>query len=1676
MSNSNNAEQIKFQVEGAYDGKPLQAMVRDLKAAAEMVDKLNAALSTGLPASLRKSQAEMSAVIDKIVPHGRAAGGEKPLAVADIAKAFSQPYERVAEWMRKNIGKAGGYMPRSGPDAMPGLFRSVESAKKAWAQYVEQQMSSITTGTLAALMKGGGGGGGGPVNVNATASGANVKAEVAGQITLVIPAAQIRATVSGEVAAKGVGAPGGGAGGTAVGAGASSTKGGKRRTLGTLPDDLGAGVTATSLLDTGKKQILTVSRREGARRLITEKYDVESKDLLSTTLTDPSAQAALRRFNLLKRQAAAEVSRVQAGLRGRPQPEVLTGMNAAALAAQQRLQGFVGSPDFARLPADVQAEVLEEVSRLGQGYEARGTGYARQGQNAQAKAAAAAEKERLKTAAAKITARWHRDTGAASGDAWGTQAAQVNRYRDLAELFQGGQSQRDLEQRRQQLLVGRLKKGQNPWNTATPAIRLSGVPAEVAHLFKEGEIITGPSHNDIRAKIIQRIDADRIAQGATQQLVSMYPGRYGGKMEHLFQSATGELQSFMGVAGSSLNWEEQERARRAERLKDLRQFRADRRNLAPDTGNAALASRYEGLAWQAQGKLDLVGKGLQGQALGRWVGQQSLLARSDRAAALAAGTAVGDNLRAGMAYHNRLSGALMAAAELAEGQQAEKFYNAALSHWEKADTLAKRIAGLKPPKPSSRAPGGGSPADQQRGLVSHGLSGFTPTGFLKNLGTVTGWGLAANTAMQGFNFVGDSGARAMQIETQTARLGQIFRGVGGTAQQLTNDVLKLAAAEGRSSDEAMESAVQWSRLGLTRKQVNEAVRTSLVAANVAEISASEATEHLSSLMAVYGLRVSELNSALGMLNQTSNTLNVTNKDLLDGLSRSAGVAKQAGMGFAELQGHIAAIVSATGQTGTMAGNAMKSILVSLSDPTVQDQLRTRFGISVADTEGKISMGRLWSGYQGLSPQQQQQVNLLVAGKNQATRFVADMDNYVLAVRKAYEAQLNLNSAEKENVLIKQTLQKQLTGLRSEWDVLVNQTGTAKQDILGGQSVLEVGGRAARTARLGLQLLQDPFKPLAELESMIPGFGWVKRFNAWSDENARSRTKNPGLFARHWEEQMNMIEDLVNPGARWERLLGDAGENAGISAKGRFETAFKLQEIGQGLGSMGSNSRYAQAKVFEGWDLPGGAGPAIAAALRSGDAGKAQALLAEAAQQLRQQGSQDLVNSRATLRARVKILQAQGGPEAEAQVQELLGKRNNIALEEPEYLEPFALARRRGFVRAMDALRGGALGTLFGQQRGGTAYAEEQQRLALDLFTAQAKEDTLKNSALGGSALDNTLRGQMLEEAMRLRQGATGPAGALRLSVARLHDRRGFWDQSARFEAGQYAVGLTPGEQLLGQMNFLQNRQRTPAGNVTDEDATRGLSRANQLYETQRGVLERIVTLTREQKQLTIEIGHENSKALLISSPGERLRRVAVGNLVRSGRLGAAQMMALDPGAASMAFEMMGGDAGYRQRRELAALTNFRTPEEVLASPLLTDEAKAAYRRGDRRLVQRDIAEVRAGRVSQQQIELAEAYARNRAPWAKAQNANSQSAVMAEGLDELDKVARQTAEGFAKVRDSAYDVADALVTLKSFVEDVLNVPRAPSAPPARPRDVNTGYKQSPTGAAATAHAAYSTKMR
>lgn len=318
---------------------------------------------------------------------------------------------------------------------------------------------------------------------------------------------------------------------------------------------------------------------------------------------------------------------------------------------------------------------------------------------------------------------------------------------------------------------------------------------------------------------------------------------------------------------------------------------------------------------------------------------------------------------------------------------------------------------------------------------------YSSKNFLTNTANVALWASSV-AALYGSLALAGKGLRGlMEIEQATAILTQVFRGGEAEALRLRDGVLSLGAAYGRSSKEALDAAVRFSRIGMTRAEVLEATAVALKAANVAEIDSATAAEQLSSIYAAYGLRVSDLRVVLNELNTVSNKYNATNKDMLNGIARTSGIAKQAGLGLNELIGIIGSGVGRTGRSGSEFGNAVKSIIVALSNPAMQTKLKDSFNFDTLDSNGEIKnfsdiLGELTVKYNELSNAEKQAMVQMVAGKMQASRMTVMLDGYVQSQVLAIQANRDLSSAESENAKIRATMQSQLTGLTTQFEGFV----------------------------------------------------------------------------------------------------------------------------------------------------------------------------------------------------------------------------------------------------------------------------------------------------------------------------------------------------------------------------------------------------------------------------------------------------------------------------------------------------------------------------------------------------------------------------------------------------------------------------------------------------------------
>ncbi len=838
----------------------------------------------------------------------------------------------------------------------------------------------------------------------------------------------------------------------------------------------------------------------------------------------------------------------------------------------------------------------------------------------------------------------------------------------------------------------------------------------------------------------------------------------------------------------------------------------------------------------------------------------------------------------------------------------------------------------KPPKPTP---------------MQNALQAFTPMGFATHLVKVSGWATAVGVLYKSLELAQYSLHRFIAVGEEMAHLSVVFRGVGGSARQLTDDVMQLAVANGRSTEEAMESATEWSRLGLNRAQVNEVVKVSMVAANVAQISTGESTKQLSSLMHIYRLQVSDLNGVLGMLTNSSLKYNVTLDDLFQGLDRSAGVAKEAGMGLAELQGLLAATVGKTGQSGVIVGNTIKSILVQFSNPTIQKLMRGQ-GIEVTTKGGGLKSGSeilrdTFVRYQGMDARTRGDFSRQIAGRFGAARFVGMMDGYVEAQKLAIDGQLHLNAAQVANVAILATMKAQLIGVKAEWDRLMVNSGA-----------MDGGGEMARTLKNSLRFLAggQGADPVQQGRQRSARDRTIEDYQ--NETNPFRRFANYGLMMATTSgrlagsEGFSAINDWVTGGRNTDLMRQQPGlidyfnysqENAGERGNAAFQNQIQTHFAAAGAQRGGANLFNTMNRVLgnggkiKGEDLESmaemmkalgsGGGEQLKAQYGSGNIAGVRSILT---------GAEEVANAKSIEESRAGMLatterlaQIAADPKMSVKDKETQNKEAknqqeayNAALEEEEGLRAQQIARAQEYVNLLkeqaDVMQ--AISQLAGQQGLDTLGSRNDAEVRALQQQRDQLEATQKRLLTNGMGVEGMPAWDQSTEMLRNVNADLASKSSPQMQAAiGAYDNRAIAARRATGEANSYGVGYTEAEKLLREEGKLKSEIAKVGPNADENGVSRAMQFQIELAKTQQKIQERIVELKGQEKQILIDSAREYQKSLLFAGPGELLKKLYVGSVAGKRNPSAGEFMSWDESSRKTFYDMRGGDAGAKNREE-----------------------------------------------------------------------------------------------------------------------------------------------------------------
>lgn len=185
--------------------------------------------------------------------------------------------------------------------------------------------------------------------------------------------------------------------------------------------------------------------------------------------------------------------------------------------------------------------------------------------------------------------------------------------------------------------------------------------------------------------------------------------------------------------------------------------------------------------------------------------------------------------------------------------------------------------------------------------------------------------LAAMLIMKPLQFVRQAWEDLNETLVKTEdKLIEIQRVVGDSAN--AEALYKMAQRYGQTFENVSDITLNFARNGMDWAEALQATEAALLAINVAELDATQASEGMIAIMNQFGYEASELEGIVDKLNITADNAAVSTEKLLTALQRTGSSAKNANLNLEETVGIITALSEATGRSGENLGTAVNSLI------------------------------------------------------------------------------------------------------------------------------------------------------------------------------------------------------------------------------------------------------------------------------------------------------------------------------------------------------------------------------------------------------------------------------------------------------------------------------------------------------------------------------------------------------------------------------------------------------------------------------------------------------------------------------------------------------------------------------------------------------------------------------
>lgn len=176
----------------------------------------------------------------------------------------------------------------------------------------------------------------------------------------------------------------------------------------------------------------------------------------------------------------------------------------------------------------------------------------------------------------------------------------------------------------------------------------------------------------------------------------------------------------------------------------------------------------------------------------------------------------------------------------------------------------------------------------------------------------------------------------VKTEDAVVALQRVLNDDSLSGKAISSKLYDLAAKYGQTFENANSIAQNFARTGMDWNETIKATEAALLALNVAELDATQASDGMIAIMQQFGYEASNLTGIIDILNKTADNYAVTTDKLLTALQRTGSSAKNANLSLEQTVGIVTALSEATGRSGENLGTAVNSLIQFSSKTSALD--------------------------------------------------------------------------------------------------------------------------------------------------------------------------------------------------------------------------------------------------------------------------------------------------------------------------------------------------------------------------------------------------------------------------------------------------------------------------------------------------------------------------------------------------------------------------------------------------------------------------------------------------------------------------------------------------------------------------------------------------------------------